>query len=112
MIKSKYKNKKIKVGDIEFDSKKEAARYQDLLLMQKAGLIRNLMWQQVFVIVPSVVLDGRKRPAIKYKADFTYFDDTRAGRFVVEDVKGFRTPIYRLKRHLMMAVHGFEVLET
>lgn len=108
----KYKNTKTTVNGIEFDSKKEAKRYQDLLLLERAGVIRNLMLQQVFVIVPSVILDGRKKPAVKYKADFTYFDDAKGGRFVVEDVKGFRTPVYRLKRQLMMSVHGFEVLET
>jgi len=49
---------------------------------------------------------------VRYKADFTYFDDTKGGAFVVEDTKGFRTEGYKLKRHMMKAVHGIEVLET
>lgn len=109
---TKYSNKKTLVDGIWFDSKKEANRYQDLLLMQKAKVIRNLAIQQVFELVPSVVLNGRKRPPVRYKADFTYFDDTKGGAFVVEDTKGFRTEGYKIKRHLMKAVHGIEVLET
>lgn len=109
---TKYSNKKTLVDGIWFDSKKEANRYQDLLLMQKAKVIRNLAIQQVFELVPSVVLNGRKRPPVRYKADFTYFDDRQGGEFVVEDVKGFRTEGYKIKRHLMKAVHGIEVLET
>ena len=49
---------------------------------------------------------------MRYKADFTYFDDRQGGEFVVEGVKGFRTEGYKIKRHLMKAVHGIEVLET
>ena len=109
---SKYANKKTLIDGIWFDSKKEAKRYQDLVLMQKAKLIRNLMTQQVFELAPSVVIQGRKRPALRYKADFTYFDDRQGGEFVVEDVKGFKTEGYKIKRHLMKAVHGIEVLET
>ena len=109
---SKFGNKKTLVDGVWFDSKKEAARYQDLKLLQAAKIIRNLMVQQVFELVPSVVLNGRKRPPVRYKADFTYFDDTKGGAFVVEDTKGFRTEGYKIKRHLMKAVHGIEVLET
>jgi len=109
---SKYNNKKVLVDGIWFDSKKEAARYQDLSLLQKAKVIRDLKTQQVFVLAPAVVLNGRKRPELRYKADFTYFDDTKGGEFVVEDTKGFRTEGYKIKRHLMKAVHSIEVLET
>ena len=109
---SKFGNKKTLVDGVWFDSKKEANRYQDLLLLQKAKVIRNLVLQQVFELVPSVVLNGRKRPPVRYKADFTYFDDTKGGAFVVEDTKGFRTEGYKLKRHMMKAIHGIEVLET
>lgn len=109
---SKYGNKKVLVDGIWFDSKKEANRYQDLKLMQKAKLIRNLMVQQVFELAPSIVIQGRKRPALHYKADFTYFDDRQGGEFVVEDVKGFKTEGYKIKRHLMKTEHGIEVLET
>lgn len=109
---TKYNNKKTLVDGIWFDSKKEAARYQELVLLQKAKVIRDLKTQQVFDLVPSVILNGRKRPPVRYKADFTYFDDTKGGAFVVEDTKGFRTEGYKLKRHMMKAVHNIEVLET
>ena len=92
-----------------FDSLKERDRYIELELMQKAGLIRNLLTQQAFVLAESVVLDGRKKPALRYVADFTYFD---ANEFVVEDVKGVKTKEYRIKRHLMKSVLGIEVKEV
>lgn len=109
---TKYGNKKTLVDGIWFDSKKEAARYQDLKLLQAAKIIRNLMVQQVFELAPSIIINGRKRPPLRYKADFTYFDDRQGGGFVVEDVKGFRTEGYRIKRHLMKTEHDIEVLET
>ena len=56
-----------------------------------------------------MTLYGRRRPAVKYKADFRYIEK---GETVVEDVKGMRTPVYNLKRHLMKAVHGIEIRET
>ena len=99
---SKFGNKKTLIDGIWFDSKKEAKRYQDLVLMQKAKLIRNLMRQQVFELVE----------CIKYVADFTYFDDTKDGQFVVEDVKGFKTDVYKIKKKLMRYFHKIEILET
>jgi hypothetical protein len=109
---SKFGNKKVLVDGIWFDSKKEAKRYQDLKLLQAAKLIRNLMLQQVFDLAHSVVIQGRKRPPLRYKADFTYFDDRQQGAFVVEDCKGFKTEGYKIKRHLMKSVHGIDILES
>jgi len=109
---AKYNNKKTLVDGIWFDSKKEAARYQELKLLQAAKVISDLKAQQVFELAPSIIIQGRKRPPLRYKADFTYFDDRQGGEFVVEDVKGFRTEGYKIKRHLMKSVHGIEVLET
>ena len=63
-----------------------------------------------FELAQAVVLDGRKRPPLRYVADFVYRDS--AGQMVVEDVKGVRTQGYRIKRHLMLAVHGIEVREV
>ena len=96
-----------------YDSKKEAARAAQLKIMQSAGLITELKEQVVFIIAPSVVVQGRKRPPMKYIADFEYMDMSKpiGARLVVEDVKGMLTPIYKLKRHLMMAVHGIEIIE-
>ena len=109
---SKFGNKKTLIDGIWFDSKKEANRYIELKLLQSAKIIRNLMTQQVFELAPSVVIQGRKRPPLRYKADFTYFDDRQQGQFVVEDTKGFKTEGYKIKRHLMKAVHDIEILET
>ena len=109
---SKYNNKKTLIDGFWFDSKKEANRYIELKMLQAAKLIRDLMMQQVFELSPSVVIQGRKRPPLRYKADFTYFDDRKQGQFVVEDTKGFKTEGYKIKRHLMKALHGIEVLET
>ncbi|WP_227430432.1 DUF1064 domain-containing protein [Psychrobacter sp. I-STPA6b] len=106
--KPKYKNIKVEIDGVKFDSKKEAKRYQDLKLLERSGGIKNLELQPEFVIADAVVLDGRKRPARKYKADFSYMRD---GKLVVEDVKGIKTPMYRLKRHLVKLIHGIEVTE-
>lgn len=106
---NKYGAKKTTVGDIEFASRKEARRYTDLLVLQKHGEISDLRLQVVFELVPGVVIKGRRRPPIKYIADFVY---TFRGKQVVEDVKGVLTPVYRLKRHLMAAVHGVEINEV
>jgi hypothetical protein len=92
-----------------YHSKKESERADELRLMQRAGLISELREQVVYEIAPSVVVKGRKRPAMKYVADFVYAQD---GKQVVEDVKGFRTTVYTMKAHLMMAVHGIAILET
>lgn len=101
-----------KYGNIKtagYASKREATRAQELKILERIGDISELREQVAFEIAPAVVLGGRKRPARKYVADFVYLKD---GRQVVEDVKGIRTDVYTLKRHLMMAVHGIEVVEV
>ena len=107
----KYKNKKVEYEGIIFDSLKELARYKELLLLKKQGLITDLILQQPFVLVPSVRLKGKKKPDVKYIADFVYFE---GGRLVVEDVKSVITrklPTYRLKIHLLKFKHDIEVVE-
>lgn len=102
---SKYRNQKTTVGAFTFDSKREAKRYQELELMQKKGLIRALATQ------PSYDLWANNQRICRYKADF-YYIDTVTGKAVVEDCKGFRTPVYKLKKKLMKVLLGIEVLET
>jgi hypothetical protein len=102
---SKYGNKKTTVDGIVFDSRAEARRYQELKLLERAGEIFGLKRQQQFPII----INGMK--VCTYIADFTY-SDLRKGRDVVEDHKGFPTPQYALKKKLMKAVHGIEILET
>ena len=94
-----------------YASKREAKRAAELKLLLKAGGIYGLLEQVTFQLAPSVVVQGRKRPPLRYIADFTYYDKP-GGTMIVEDCKGFRTPEYRIKRHLMMSVHGIELLET
>ena len=115
---SKYGNKKTVIDGIEFDSKREAARWQQLRLFERAGKICELERQVVFELAPSVQYAGKRvTPALRYVADFTYFEEStsRGGpnpRYTVEDSKGMRTKEYKIKRHLMLAVHKIEVLET
>lgn len=109
---NKFNARRIEVDGIRFDSKKEAARWHQLQLMKKAGLISDLQRQVAFELQPAVVVDGRKKPALRYVADFTYKEK---GTLVVEDVKSKATkklPAYRIKKHLMMAIHNIEVREA
>ena len=82
--KSKYRAIPTIVNGIRFDSKREAARYQELLLELKAGKITDLTLQPVF----------RFPCGIKYLADFKY---TEKGKPIYEDIKGFKPPAFNLK---------------
>lgn len=102
---NKYNAKKTVVDGITFDSKKEAKRYGELLLLQRAGVISNLQLQ-----VPYILINKSKYGrAIKYVADFVYYENKQ---IVVEDVKGIRTPVYRLKKRLFEEKYGIKILET
>ena len=108
---SKYHNKKIEVDGITFDSRKEAKRFQTLKLMEKAGEISNIELQKRFELIPKQKdANGKTVRACNYVADFVYLD--KDGRQVVEDVKGMRTDVYKLKKKLMLWVHGVTVIET
>lgn len=108
---SKFENKKITDADgTTFDSKAEYRRWNQLALLQRAGHISNLERQVVYVLADAVVLDGRRKPALRYLADMRYVD--ASGAVVVEDVKGIITPAYRIKRHLMKSIHGIDVREV
>jgi hypothetical protein len=107
----KYGNSKIVDSGITFDSKAEHKRWQHLVLLEKAGEIKDLRLQVPFELIPAQVspLGKKQRPTV-YLADFCYTD--KAGRKVVEDVKGAVTPEYRLKRKLMLWRHGIEIQEV
>ncbi|HCC04015.1 MAG TPA: hypothetical protein DEP51_04065 [Clostridiales bacterium] len=96
---SKYKAKKTEVDGIKFDSQKEANRYLDLLVLQRAGLIQDLHRQVKFELQPSYKKNGKTIRPIYYVADFVYYD-TFKGQKIVEDTKGYRTEIYKLKKKL------------
>ena len=101
MMMNKYHNKKTN----GYASVKEAKRAQELKLLEKAGEIHNLQEQVKFVLIPKQ--DGERE--CSYFADFVYLDN-RMNR-IVEDVKGFRTPLYIMKRKLMRRVHGIRIKE-
>lgn len=106
----KYGNQKVTDKGITFDSKAEHKRWCYLVMLQKAKEIRDLQRQVPFELIPALARPrgGKERPT-HYIADFTYTD--KAGNQVVEDVKGAVTPEFRLKRKLMLWVHGIEVQE-
>ena len=96
---SKYHSKKIMIDGITFDSKREAKRYCELKLLERAGKIKDLSLQHKFELQPSFKKKGKTIRAITYIADFVYFDFDRMQN-VVEDVKGFKTKEYLLKKKL------------
>lgn len=99
---SKYGNIKAEADGITFHSKAERGRWMDLRLMEKAGEISELQRQ---VRYP---LEVNGLHVCDYIADMVY----EKNGLVVEDVKGYKTEIYRLKKKLMLAVHGIEIKET
>lgn len=101
----KYHNTKTVVGDLTFASKKEAARYIELCLLERAGKISDLRTQVPFELIPK----QKGERACKYIADFVY---TENGKQVVEDVKGKRTPEYIIKRKLLLEKHGIKIREV
>lgn len=107
--KSKYGSRKIELDGEKYRSLRECDRHRKLMLFERAGLLANLRREVPFVLAPSVKIAGRTKPALRYFADFVY---ERSGRTVVEDCKGVRTAVYRIKLHLMATVHGVEILET
>lgn len=118
---SKYGNKKVNRNGITYDSQKEANRHAVLKLLERAGKIADLQRQVKHVLIPAQyepdtvgVRGGVKRGKllereVSYVADFVYTED---GKTVVEDVKGFKTPEYIIKRKLMLYLYGIKIKET
>ena len=115
-VTSKYRNQKVVTPHGTFDSRREYRRYQELLLLQRAGKISELRRQVKYELLPSQRMDGKcvERP-LHYIADFVYTQD---GENVVEDVKGYRDPAsagyakYVIKRKLMLYRYGIRVREV
>ena len=110
---NKYRN----IKSDGFDSQKEKRRYEDLLLMQYAGEIRDLNRQVRFVLTPRMHGKYRNERESYYIADFTYYKVNKDGQdeFIVEDVKSEYTrnlPQYKLKRKLMLYKYNISILET
>ena len=108
-----YSGKRTKYGNRRsggFDSKKEEARYAELALMQRAGLIHDLKRQVKFELIPAQYKDGKCiYRSVSYIADFIY---KKNGETIVEDTKGFKTPEYIIKKKLMLFIHGIVITET
>ena len=119
---NKYGSKKVEIDGIVFDSKKEAKRFQELLLLERAGAIQGLNRQVKYVLIPEqrepdiIGKRGGRKPGkllereCAYIADFVYFDHG-LGKIIVEDTKGFRTKDYIIKRKLMLFRHGIQIKE-
>lgn len=109
-ITNKYKNKKVVVDNILFDSKKEANYYTKLKILKDAGKILDLELQKKFVLQPTFKLNGKTYRAITYIADFVYKD--QEGQTHVVDTKGYRTQVYKIKKKLFMKKFGIEIEEV
>jgi hypothetical protein len=121
---NKYHNKKVAVGGEVFDSKKELRRYNELLLLQRAGEISDLKRQVEYELIPAQYETkeqysksgkrlkdkrGLLERRVCYVADFVY--KTKDGETVVEDTKGIKTDKYILKRKMMLFFHGIRIKE-
>ena len=126
MRRSKYGNRKTVVDGITFDSKKEANRFRELQLLERAGKIMALQRQVKYVLIPTQrefsneiykkgAHQGHFKPGkvlekeCSYIADFAYIQD---GAYVVEDTKGVRTEAYKIKRKLMLERYGIRIREV
>lgn len=110
---SKFHAKKTTVDGMTFDSRKEADRYLTLKGMEEEGLIGNLRRQVRYELVPAFDVDGKHYRPVFYVADFVYTEDGKEdGKEVVEDVKGMRTDVYKLKSKLFARRYGMSIRET
>lgn len=107
---NKYKNKKVIYNGIKFDSVKEKNRYMQLLYLEKAGLIKDIKLQYEFELQPAFTLNKKKIRKITYIADFYYYDNN-LNDYVVEDVKGIRTDVYKLKKKMFEYKYQKEIIE-
>jgi hypothetical protein len=111
---SKYHNRKTILDGIRFDSQKEASRWAELRILEKAGVIKDLRRQVKYILIPAQYIQpekGRRKLIEKecsYLADFVY---TENGKTVVEDTKGVKTAAYIVKRKLMLERYGIRILE-
>ena len=122
---TKYGSKKITVDGETFDAKKELRRWQTLRIMEDVGMITDLRRQVKYILIPaqrepdhmdySKSARGRKvkgkllEHEVAYYADFVYQQN---GETIVEDAKGVRTEVFKLKKKLMLWVHGIRIREV
>lgn len=101
--KHKYRAKPAVIDGIKFPSTKQGQRYSQLRLLERAGQIKDLELEEPF----DISINGVR--CFRYRADFSY---TENGKRVIEDVKGVRTPVYRLKKKCVEAAYGITIRET
>lgn len=102
---NKYRNRRVTIDGLKFDSVREAKRYKQLAVLERAGLIDALRRQVRFPLIVNGVL------VCTYVADFTYTDES--GRKVIEDAKGYATREYKTKARLFAALHpGLSISEV
>lgn len=117
---SKYHSRKTKRNGITYDSQKEAHRHAELMMLERCGMISELQTQVKFVLIPAQygdVFDPYRRRTMRkcierecsYIADFVYKEN---GQTVVEDVKGYRTTEYIIKRKMMLYLRGIRIKEV
>lgn len=112
--KSKFGNRKITIDGIERDSLAESNRLEQLKMLQRAGVIKNLKYQVKYELIPKQQGEYRNERAVTYIADYVYDVVMPDGslRQVVEDCKGHKTKDYIIKRKLMLYIHGISIKET
>jgi hypothetical protein len=108
---NKYGAEATMIDGMRFDSKAEAKRYQQLVIMQRAGEISDLETQVAFDLIPEQNVNGRKERPVRYLADFRYIRD---GKTITEDVKSAptKTAEFIIKRKLMLWIHGVIIQEV
>lgn len=108
--KSKYHSRKQTIDGYVFASKREAQRYSELKMLEKAGEISNLELQKRFELIPSQRIGGKvvERPCY-YVCDFAYCE---GGKQVIEDAKGMKTEVYKIKKKLMLYKYGITIKEV
>lgn len=114
MVKNKYGAREVTAPDgLKFDSTKEYRRWCELRLLERAGKIIRLERQVKFVLIPSQKGEDGKtiEKECSYWADFTYYDCDRK-QVVVEDAKGVKTEAYKIKKKLLLYVHGIRIQEV
>ena len=117
---SKMHNIPDRRGEVHFDSKKEARRFDELLVLLRAGKITDLKLQHDFTLQEAyTTIEGKRVRAIRYRADFTYWRQTEPDTYgyehwvqVVEDVKGRRLPEYKMKAKMFRDRYGFDIMEV
>lgn len=108
---AKYHNERAERNGIKFDSRKEARRYDELMVMLRARIISDLRLQPQFTLQESYITEaGERIRAVRYTADFSY---KFGGKLVVEDVKSkpTRTKEYLRNRKFMRSKFGIDIQE-